>query len=92
MAKQILGDQQRLGHGPADMPDRGGKRGGTVQVTADQIKLNRREHPVANLEVRAGKGTVQCDSTQVGLSRTATSSYGPINATVPQTGKGGRKK
>ncbi len=88
---QSTSTKQPLKQGPADMPDRGGPKV-NVQTTSSQVKMSRTANPVAAFGAKPGMGEVQCNSSKAGLSRTATSPYGPLGATSPQVSFGGKKK
>ena len=97
MAGKAPGDvgpatRQKLGSGPQDMPDRGGRKPNLTNAgVSTTVPLGRGEHPVANLEVKAGMGRVQSTGTQCKLSRAVADPYGQINKTVPKIpGKKGR--
>ena len=89
MPVESTSTKQKLGKGPADMPDRGGSGKPTLLGDSTQSKLGRKEIPVAAFGARqTGGGQMpQTDSASVKLSRSATSPYDKegMSETTPRT-------
>lgn len=90
MNYKTTSNEQKLGKGPGDMPDRG-KGKPKPQTSSNMIDLNRAPHPVANLENKASMGQVQCGSEKSDLGRAPTPPYGDLSATTPHTPFGGKR-
>ncbi len=82
---QSTSTKETLSSSPADMPNRGGSKP-NLQSTSSTVSLSRTENPVAAFGASPGQGEVQCESTNVKLSRTANSPYDnkKLSATTPQ--------
>lgn len=88
---QTTSTQESLSNGPADMPDRGMKKG-MVQTSSSTVPLSRTENHVAAMGAHPSMGMVQTSSTKTPLARGSVSPYEKLSRTTPQVSGPGKKR